>query len=529
MVTTTRVHRHGVVVVHGQGADRPRGSFLASVANGIADTFELQGGTVERRYDLRGGPHARAVLEVTPPADTGAPPRRYEFAEAYWDDAFPPPRPHIVYRWALVDGWRQVASTMRGWLSDPANDRRGEDAPDMEALPLPRMVRTAYFVQVLLLRVLLVIGYILWLPAVGLLFVLSILGGTPGLRLWGLWDRLAEALQSLDPFLSEVMGDSQTYVEHGVWAASARGVVESATIEMLRDPGVAGVTLIAHSAGCGVVYDALLEGRAIPEVLGTLPEGAGSGRDGGPPSTRLTLVTVGSAINRYHWLSQHARTKVARRYVERAIDPRVTGLAPGAPATNGDLSDDEKRRLQSQFCWVDIYARLDPVPAGRVRDEVLERARVHECQAKHRQVINVDNPIGDHGGYFENTGLVTPRLICAISGGADPWQLPSGKSWTFEGARRRVGRIAALQSVRLGLLLAAIAHVALLFFLDPYRAAFVRLRDWVVEQAVRLPLLEASDEPVHALTTLLLALASVVLVLAVERLVRELFFREFAG
>jgi hypothetical protein len=526
MAISAGLHRHGVVVVHGQGADRARGGFLASVANGIAGTLEQHGGSVERRLELRG--LARAAFTVEPPAGSSAAARRYEFIEAFWDDAFPPPRPAVVYRWALVDGWRQVGSTMRGWLTDPANDRRGGDAREGERLPLPPMVRVAYFLQVLLLRLLLVVGYLAWVPVVGVLFVLSILAGTPGLRMWGLWERAASALQSLDPFMSKVMGDSQMYVEDGMWAASARGVLEAAVIEQLRDPGIESVTIVAHSAGCGVAYDALLEGRAIPQALDQLGEGvAGADRGDGLRPTRLALVTLGSAINRYHWLSERGGTTFARRYAERTLDGRVTGLAsPEAARMNGALPEAEQQRLRERFFWLDIYSRLDPVPAGRLRDEAIERAAVHACQVKHRQVINLDNPISDHGSYFSNRGLVVPRLIRAISGGAYPWPLPSGKTWTFEGARGRVARVAALQTVRLALVLVGLAHVLALLLVPAWRDAFAALRDGVATLAGDLPLVEASSEPMRAGATLVLAFASVVALLAVERVVHQVFFRD---
>ena len=122
-----------------------------------------------------------------------------------------------------------------------------------------------------------------------------------------------------------------------MWSASARGRVERAA-KLLLDDGVDDLAVIAHSAGCGVAYDALLEGSEIAEAL----EGT---------QTKLTLVTLGSAMNRFYLLSTQADGRFARRYTG-PLDQRLTKRSAQ------DAADDTPPPRE-RFYWLDIFARLD--------------------------------------------------------------------------------------------------------------------------------------------------------------------------
>jgi hypothetical protein len=145
------VKRHGVVAVHGQGANQLRGAFMVEVANGIADSLEKRGGTVLRALLPEATP-ATGTIDVTPPHR--GEPHRYEFVEAFWDDAFPPPRPEVVLRWVWRNAWRQVTHTWAALL-DPTNAGRGATASASAGVPLPWAVKALYVVQLQLLLLLL--------------------------------------------------------------------------------------------------------------------------------------------------------------------------------------------------------------------------------------------------------------------------------------------------------------------------------------------------------------------------------------
>lgn len=506
---------HGVVVVHGQGADRQRAGFLSQVANGIADSLAEHaehGGDVSREFSLDDNP-ATATIEAKAPDGTI---HRYEFVEGFWDDAFPPPRPHAVFLWVYRNAWSQVRHTFEA-VRDVANSRRGAELPDAQ-VSIPWVVNLLYGVQLVALLGLLLVGLVLAVPLSLILYVLRVLADTPGVRLFGFWNRLLDWIQTLDPFMTRVMGDSKRYVEHGMWSASARGRVERAATKLLA-AGVDDLAIVAHSQGCGISYDALLEGSEIAEALDAT-------------QTKLTLVTLGSAMNRFYLLSEQAGGGFAGRFTG-ALDQRLSkrfadrGLAATPPP-------------HERFYWLDIFARLDPVPAGGVSPELFAASRLDASQLKRRRVINFDNPIEDHGGYFTNLGLVVPRLIRSISGGEYPWPSTagggvSGGNWTALTAGKRVTKVAWLQTVRLVAVAAAIAHIAALWLVDGWRDTVGNVLEGINGGFLRLlesvPVLEnvwqAGDGALEATSGRLLAvLGPIVLLLAAQRIVRQSVFTD---
>lgn len=506
---------HGVVVVHGQGAGRQRAGFLSEVANGIADSLDEHGGTVSREFSLDDRPATATIVAKAPDGTI----HRYEFVEGFWDDAFPPPRPHAVFLWVFRNAWSQLAHTFEA-VKDVANSRRGAEQPDADPqVSIPWYVNLVYRVQLVALLGLLLVALVLAVPLSLILYVLRVLADTPGVRLFGFWDRLLDWIQTLDPFMTKVMGDSKRYVEHGMWSASARGRVERAAKKLLADD-VDDLAIIAHSAGCGVAYDALLDGSELAAAL-----------DG--TQTKLTLVTLGSAMNRYHLLSKQAGGGFARRYTG-PLDQRL-----GKRSAEQVASSTPPPR--ERFYWLDIFARLDPVPAGGVRADLLAASQLDDSQLKRRRVINFDNPVEDHGGYFTNRGLVVPRLIRSISGGEYPWTSTAGggddggDKWVARTARARVMKVAWLQTVRLAAVVAGIAHLAALWLIEGWRDTVGNVLEWMNGGLSRLieslPLLEnvwQSGEGDLATTSgrLLAVLGPLVLLLAAQRIVRLELFRE---
>lgn len=255
-----------------------------------------------------------------------------------------------------------------------------------------------------------------------------------------------------------------------MWSVNIRKAVEDQVIAFYENPEIADITIIAHSAGCGVSYDALAEGRATGEAAGRLPK-----------PKRLTLVTAGSAINRYFALSKTSKTSpYTRRMSVERLDPRITGGSSresGArvPATSAE----ETAELQSHFYWLDLYARMDLVPGGSVSKAVVKMASIDPCQIKCRPVINEDSLVRDHFGYFTNTDLVTPRLIRAIYGGEYPWGGTSRADTpqiTSDRVRRRTRSVAALQAVRMALYGLVLGYAAFFIASRPFR-------DWSAKDA----------------------------------------------
>src|SRR5262249_47103143 len=171
------------------------------------------------------------------------------------------------------------------------------------------------------------------------------------------------------------------------------------------------------------------------------------------PPKRLTLVTVGSAVNRDHDLSRSSDTSpFARRFAEQPLDARITGVA--APKTGPLVAASTPaavRALQDRFYWVDLFARMDLVPGGGLSLASFATARIDPCQLKRRQLMNEDSLLHDHFTYFNNQDLVTPRLIRAIYGGEYPWDgtgVHDTPKITPDRIAHRTGGVAALQAIR---------------------------------------------------------------------------------
>ncbi len=476
--------RHGVVVVHGQGDQRP-GVTLAEAMNAVADFLEESGAQgVKRHFTLANG-HGRGRLDVTDPDGKT---ESFRCIEAYWADRFPPAAPGDVALWILRRGPRELGKMLSSWWRDPANDIR--DDLERSAFPASRFVSALFFIQLALVSAVIAIVYVLAWPLRIALYGLYSLAGAAGLAPFGAVARLARALHRLDPFFAGTLGDTWRFIEDGAWSTRMRAAVEDAIIELLQDEEIADLTIIAHSEGCALSYDALAAG-----VVGDFAEGLAA-------VPRITLVTLGSGINRNFGLALRGRGPYQRRLAERPLDPRITGagtLPPGSPA------------LRDRFYWVDLYARFDYVPSGAVLPEVLAAAKVDAVQVKTRKVINEDSLPGDHGAYFANRELVLPRLVRAIYGGEYPWD---GTRPTEARIRRRNALVLWLQALRLGIGALALALVA-----------FVALRDGAagaVQDFLSAVLTLGNAEIPQSVTTLTAAAGILLAAPAIYKAVRDL-------
>lgn len=426
--------RHGVVVVHGQGDQRP-GVTLAEAMNAIADFLdESEAEHVSRHFTLANG-HGRGRLDVTDPDGKT---ESFQFIEAYWADRFPPAAPGDVALWILKRGPRELGKMLSSWWRDPANDVR--DDHERSAFPANRFVSAVFFVELAIVSMVIALVYVLSWPLRIALYGLYSLAGAAGLAPFGIVARVAQSLHKLDPFFAGTLGDTWRFIEDGAWSTRMRAAVEDALIELLQDDELSDIAVLAHSEGCALSYDALASGAVgdVVEGLAAVP--------------RITLVTLGSGINRNYGLSVRGRGTYQRRLAERPLDARITGTGTMPPGSAG---------LRDRFFWLDMYARFDYVPSGAVLPEVLGAAEIDAVQVKTRRVINEDSLPGDHGAYFTNRELVLPRLVRAIYGGEYPWDATRP---TEERIRRRNSLVLWLQTIRLGIgavVLGLIALVAL--------------------------------------------------------------------
>ncbi len=261
-------------------------------------------------------------------------------------------------------------------------------------------------------------------------------------------DKIITWVRKLDPFITSSLGDIQRYVEHEIWSANARARVERIVIDMLKDPQVRDITIVAHSMGTVVAYDAMTEGGSIADEMAKL----GSRK-------KITFVSVGGAINRvFAMLPEPGRETKGRKrkyndaQIDKPLAKEITGAGGGLTA--GKLTD--------RFYWLDIYARRDPVPAGPVAKSIVDRSGIEaEVQMKEREVVNKDSPFFDHVAYWENQELVMPRIVRAINRGTNyPWP---GSEITKEMVSRRI-RIAATYS-SIGEVILALVTIGLVVLL----------------------------------------------------------------
>lgn len=437
--------KHGVII-HGITDNVKRGDLLANVTNSLADALLdslVERGTylpihpeIKREMDLTSDPPS-VTLHIKAPDGAEA---TWLCKEAFWADAFPPPAASSVLRWLLKQQIPSQQYVWRGLIKDPANNEDfrpdGDQGKEKSSWTARRFINWIYRLELLATGLFLIPLSVL-VPV--LLFLIWPLYWMPR---FGFLASSLEWLHKLDPFLSRSLGDVKRYIEHGVWSASARGVLENIVIDMLSDEygTLKDITIVAHSMGAVVTYDALGDGGRIARVVEQL------GVRGN--SKKLTFISVGGGINQVFRLVKgsnlYARIQFCRplaKQITGGYDPKVKQ----APQT-----------LRDKFFWLDIYARFDPVPAGDLDREVTEQAQVHPDLVKRRRVINLDNPIRDHSYYWQNKALVIPRIARAINGGEYPWQ---EAGITEEKLKRHIDGVATLVLLRLIMVLVVVSSL----------------------------------------------------------------------
>lgn len=384
--------RRGIVVTHGVGHQR-RADQLSTVIEPLLAFLGQSLGHGNVHLTARTGPDeegvATAWISLTKPGCEEAE-EEWVVREAWWAESFRPSTSGTIITWALRAFCHHIHATFRVvfWrnmrravprISNPPPQGNGVWAGDT-----PGAVRAALDAVV---WVFIMLGYLaLYLVGLAIVIPVYVFLVLPFNRI--LPARVRSAQLALINLLTSGIGDQQAMTHRRVAVAGAANTVARAlwyfvSPDRPKDrhtkelPYYDTVTVVAHSGGCVVSYEALARG----DVRRWLREGF-AGR-------RLTWVTVGSGLN----LAWNMRAR--RKARERAF---------------------WSRSLREYVNWIDIYARYDPVPQGEPPQGMV-RGLIGEEPVPYRslRVANSDWPFTDHSAYWGNREEVMSRIVHAIT------------------------------------------------------------------------------------------------------------------
>lgn len=405
--------RRGIVVTHGVGSHR-RGGTLEHNVNALVSTlneiFHMAGAGAASAGVASAGvagasspPDTRPRLAVsagyTADADgimqaaihlygsKGHLDEIWEVREAWWDDTFQPSSSASVIGWVLIGVLTFfVRSIKQAWLNQRREGQRPGalwDSPPSGfwTSQLTKfnsfIITTCYFLVYIAVMVI----------AVPLAIVLQI----PGVNQLPYVGTLFNSLLGI---LTTGIGDQHAMTTRPGARAVAAAAVTAALRPFLSPPSAQveyrTVTLIAHSGGCVVSFEALA-GPMVRAWLGIDEVGTAQ------PKTRINWVTLGSGLN----LAYQMR-----------------------PRENPEAEAFFTRRIDRYVNWIDIYARHDPVTAGSAPAGLVAAllgGAPESLQDNDQRpyvslrVVNHDWPFSDHGGYWINSAEVMARLTHIIA------------------------------------------------------------------------------------------------------------------
>lgn len=451
---------------------------LAEFANPIVEVLRSAGNEVSLEFD-GDAPIPTGRMEVCRPHERiGADDddhHIFELREGYWNDAFPPPSAEAVTRWALGGLGSQIDGIRTGWWRNPTAAPSAEEPADEAEGPSlkravarmspegPRPLRWFYrFTLIFLTSLLMLLSVLTFLVLRPLGWFVYSLSNTPGVRMFGLTASIADGIAGLNPFLSGTLGNTKRFVTDGAWALNIRARIERIVLSLLDD-GLNDITIVAYSAGAGVAYDVLLEGRPLARRVHADAER-------GLPLTPIRLVTVGSGI--FHmWSFAHMDTAAdaeRRRLATGRIDRLISGV-DGTP--------------RSFPFWTDLFARFDFVAAGPLHPEIAAHSGLTEgVHYRSHRVINYDHVADDHFGYFRNRDLAVPRLVAALFGSSRwmdeaPSEAAAAGAFTQIYPERRATSLFWLNVAKLLPFIVLTLHALLLVAWGGYRRLCVTLSD----------------------------------------------------
>ena len=280
---------HGVIVIHGIGDNMVPGGLLADITNSLANaliespekdgTGKLKWAKIRREADLSGDPPSVTLYIKHPIEEQKA---TWICKEAFWDDAIPAPKASTVLWKLLRTNIKKHLEFFRNGWKDPGNSEYKDkesterfhytvktlkdiDIKNLKGMKKEQIdtIATSTYIKV---NSTTTPFWILPLACVAYL-VFAFLWICQFIPSIGPLEKVLKWVRKLDPFISNSFGDIHKYMEHEVWRANARGRLEDIIIAMLNENGgpkaIKDVTIIAHSMGCVVAYDALAKGGKV--------------------------------------------------------------------------------------------------------------------------------------------------------------------------------------------------------------------------------------------------------------------------
>jgi len=376
--------QRGIVIVHGVG-HQSRADQLDWVVESLVDFLGRALGHYNVQLTARTEPStddlASARIRLTLPGAT-EPFEEWHIREAWWAQSFRPSGSATVLGWALVAAYYHVVTTAQGVLGHNVA-RLAARRPKQEGRGVWTREETGKVHALLDSVVWLVItlGY-LFVYAIGAVVILPLYVFLL-LPLVALWPSAIGRFQvALVNTVTGGIGDQHATTNRRVAAAGAADSVVRALWYFIapgrpRNSDYDTVTVIAHSGGCVVSFDALVR----HDVRRWLSESTSL--------RRVTLITAGSGLN-LAW-----RMRAKRKAQDCAFWSRTLG---------------------DHVNWIDIYSRYDPVPQGPPPADLVEALvgpPPHPFVTV--KVTNRDWPLSDHGTYWENFEEAMSRMVHAIT------------------------------------------------------------------------------------------------------------------
>ena len=442
------VTRRGIVVVHGVGSQKradhldlftePFVRFLGSALG--PENVELD---VQPATETSGLAWATLHLKARPEgADDSAPTEvveEWHIREAWWARHFKPSASKTVLFWGLMAGITLVIATGQHlWARNIRRVLGKKQAKNPDAIlgrpwdyesDAPTAVKDQGIWTIVGAGWLKALADALVWAVWSIAFVSVMAVGFAGLLVLYVFllfplsfvfpEAVAKIQRNLTDLLVASIGDQHAITTRRIAIAGAANEVERALWTFLHpkalsgaratNPNFAGydtVTVVAHSAGCVVSYDAIV-GRDVQEWLTNLGTNPPQGIE---PLSRLNWVTVGSGLN----LAWRMRRKSPQ--------------------------DAAFWRPLTRINWLNIYARYDPVPQGAppqglveqlagpdplvpavglTKQQKAEFSRPKEPAPRpayvNLRVANEDWVITDHNRYWTNDAEVASRIAHVIA------------------------------------------------------------------------------------------------------------------
>ena len=251
--------RKGIVIVHGIGEEK-KGDALRAVAIPIAKFLQARLGPqnvdVGAKLDDPAEP-AQTTISFHYQRNGSQKAERWDLVEAWWAQAFEPPKLEQIFRWIFVNVWDQLLWATRGlWRIV-----RGEyvawrhttlaDGSRVATSWLDRLIIAYDILAVLLWMPIFVLLTPLVFVVLALLWLLTQVPITKGLP--GVIVGFREAANRL---LVGWAGDVTTYTSDPFMADDVRNKFYEA-LRLLEEKGCESICVVAHSWGAVVAFDAL--------------------------------------------------------------------------------------------------------------------------------------------------------------------------------------------------------------------------------------------------------------------------------